>query len=197
MAVKACLLRGISYIKCSMTFVNIAVAISALAAGGQKQFRTETTGWWCFRDFSTIFGCLSLRGYWHGILGHFGRLLAMEKPAKSEKNSVNSDILKGFKGIGNIVKYDVLGRFYGDKWNYRALKETVAKSCNHIQKTRDLVDFVENKCRERCKMFMDSFSGRRRRGYFKFPSLGSPHGVEKWKKHPLEGHPGERIVAIR
>ena len=33
-----------SHTKCSITFVNIAVAISALAGGGgQKRFRTETT----------------------------------------------------------------------------------------------------------------------------------------------------------
>ena len=43
LAVKACLLGGNSNTKCSMTFVNIAVAISALAGGGgQKRFRTKT-----------------------------------------------------------------------------------------------------------------------------------------------------------
>ena len=36
LAVKACLLGGNSNSKCSMTFVNIAVAISALAGGGPK-----------------------------------------------------------------------------------------------------------------------------------------------------------------
>ena len=36
LAVKACLLGGNSYTKCSITFVNIAVAISALAGGGAK-----------------------------------------------------------------------------------------------------------------------------------------------------------------
>ena len=41
LVVKACLLGGISYTKCSMAFINIAVAVSALA-GGQKRFRTET-----------------------------------------------------------------------------------------------------------------------------------------------------------
>ena len=41
LAVKACLLGGNSNTKCSLTFVNIAVAISALAGGGQKRFRTE------------------------------------------------------------------------------------------------------------------------------------------------------------
>ena len=49
LAVKACLLGGNSKTKCSMTFVNIAVAISALAGEGQKRFM--------------IFGCLSARGY--------------------------------------------------------------------------------------------------------------------------------------
>ena len=73
LAVKACLLGGNSNTKCSMTFVNIAVAISALAGGGgaQKRFRTETRIRWCFRHFSRIFGCLSARGYWNGILGSF------------------------------------------------------------------------------------------------------------------------------
>ena len=36
LAVKACLFGGNSYTKCSITFVNIAVAISALAGGGAK-----------------------------------------------------------------------------------------------------------------------------------------------------------------
>ena len=63
LAVKACLLGGNSNTKCSMTFVNIAVAISALAGGGQKRFRTETRIRWGFRHFSRIFGCLSARGY--------------------------------------------------------------------------------------------------------------------------------------
>ena len=62
LAAKACLLGGNSYTKCSITFVNIAVAISALAGGGQKRFRTETRIRWCFRHFSRIFGCLSAEG---------------------------------------------------------------------------------------------------------------------------------------
>ena len=75
-----------SHTKCSITFVNIAVAISALAGGGgegQKRFGTER---WCLRDSSTLFGCLSLRGYWNGILGHFGKLPAMEKRTKMKKH---------------------------------------------------------------------------------------------------------------
>ena len=38
LAVKACLLGGNSNTKCSMTFVNIAVAISALAGGAKNGF---------------------------------------------------------------------------------------------------------------------------------------------------------------
>ena len=40
------------------------------------------------------------------------------------------------------------------------------------------------------KCRLDSFSGRRRRGYLKFPSLGGPHAGEKIKKHPLGGSQG-------
>ena len=43
-----------------------------------------------------------------------------------------------------MVKHDTLEWFYGDKLvNYCALKETIAKTCKHIQRTRDLGDFVE------------------------------------------------------
>ena len=43
-----------------------------------------------------------------------------------------------------MVKHDTLEWFYGDKCvNYCALKETIAKTCKHIQRTRDLGDFVE------------------------------------------------------
>ena len=53
-----------SYTKCLITFVYIAVAMSALAGGGPKQDfapRPRIGGVCVF--FSTIFGCLSLRGY--------------------------------------------------------------------------------------------------------------------------------------
>ena len=35
------------------------------------------------------------------------------------------------------------------------------------------------------KYRLDSFSGRRRRGYLKFPSLGGPHAGRKDKKAPI------------
>ena len=43
-----------------------------------------------------------------------------------------------------MAKHDILELFYGDKCvNYCALKETFAKTCKHIQRTRDLGDVVE------------------------------------------------------
>ena len=62
---------------------------------------------------------------------------------KIEENTVNSGIFNGWgdKGIGSIVEHDVFDRFYGDKSvKYRALKETIAKTWKHIQRTRDLGD---------------------------------------------------------
>ena len=47
------------------------------------------------------------------------------------------------------------------------------------------------------KMLFGQFSGDRRRGYLKFPSLGGPHGGETIKKHPLGGSQGGgEIVAL-
>ena len=64
------------------------------------------------------------------------------------------------------------------------------KHANTLQKTRDLEDFVEKHADNGAKCRLDSFSGRRRRGYLKFPSLGGPHAGEKIKKHPLGGSQG-------
>ena len=64
---------------------------------------------------------------------------------KIEENTVNSGIFNGWgdKGIGSIVEHDVFDRFYGDKSvKYRALKETVAKIWKHVQRTRDLGDYL-------------------------------------------------------
>ena len=133
LAVKACLLGGNSNTKCSMTFVNIAVAISALAGGGaqkrfrtetrpQKRFRTETRIRWCFRHFSRIFGCLSARGYWNGILGHFGSFPAMEKRPKMKKTLYIARFCRvfGCQSIENTAKTSVLDWRYSKKRvNYR------------------------------------------------------------------------------
>ena len=124
LAVKACLLGGNSYTKCSITFVNIAVAISALAGGGQKRFRTETRIGWCFRHFSRIFGCLSARGYWNGILGHFGSFPAMEKRPKMKKTLYIARFCRvfGCQSIENTAKTSVLDWRYSKKRvNYRML----------------------------------------------------------------------------
>ena len=111
--------------KCSMTFVNIAVAISALAGGGgQKRFRTETRIRWCFRHFSRIFGCLSARGYWNGILGHFGSFPAMEKWPKMKKQLYIARFCRvfGCQSIENTAKTSVLDWRYSKKRvNYRML----------------------------------------------------------------------------
>ena len=66
---------------------------------------------------------------------------------KIEENIVNSGIFNGWgdKGIGSIVESNMMfsNRFYGDKSvKYRALKETVAKTWKHIQRTRDLGDYL-------------------------------------------------------
>ena len=70
------------------------------------------------------------------------------------------------------------------------------KHANTLQKTRDLEDFVEKNADNGAKCRLDSFSGRRRRGCLKFPSLGSPHGEENIKQ-PLGGSQGGgEIVAL-
>ena len=97
----------------------------------------------------------------------------------------------GDKGIGSTVKKGYFGRFYGDKCvNYRVWRKTLQKHADTLQKTRDLDDFVERNADNGAKCRLDSFSGRRRRGYLKFPSLGGPHGRENIKKHPLGGSQG-------
>ena len=59
------------------------------------------------------------------------------KPAVwAARSRVNSGIFFNWrdKRIGNMVKHDTLEWFYGDKCvSYSGLKETIAKTCNHIQ----------------------------------------------------------------
>ena len=111
--------------KCSMPFVNIAVAISALAGGGKNGFapRPEYGGvidifWGCLM----IFGCLSARGYWNGILGHFGSFPAMEKRPKIKKTLYIARCCRvfGCQSIENTAKTSVLDWRYSKKSvNYR------------------------------------------------------------------------------
>ena len=78
LAVKACLLGGNSNTKCSMTFVNIAVAISALAGGGGKngfaprpKFRTETKNTVVFSTFFEDFWVSERKMVLKWIFGSF------------------------------------------------------------------------------------------------------------------------------
>ena len=151
LAVKACLLGGNSNTKCSMTFVNIAVAISALAGGrGQKRFRTETSLWWCFRLFSRIFGCLSPRGYWNGILGHFGSFPAMEKRPKMKKTLYIARFCKvfGCQSIANTAKTSVLDWRYSKKRvNYRMLDWKHYKNTVKSNVLEDLLPLWQKTCK--------------------------------------------------
>ena len=136
--------------KCSMTFVNIAVAISALAGGGQKRFRTETRIRWCFRHFSRIFGCLSARGYWNGILGHFGSFPAMEKRPKMKKTLYIARFCRvfGCQSIENTAKTSVLDWRYSKKRvNYRMLDWNITKTLSKAMFWKDLLPLWQKTCK--------------------------------------------------
>ena len=83
--------------------------------------------------------------FWKDFLYICWSWLPALEHGKIEENTVNSGIFNGFgeiRGIGSIVEH-VFDRFYGDKSvNYRALKETIAKTWRHIQRTRDLGDYL-------------------------------------------------------
>ena len=68
LAVKACLLGGNSNTKCSMTFVNIAVAISALAGGGggpkTVSHRDQTPKTVLHRDQNTVVFSTFFEDFW-------------------------------------------------------------------------------------------------------------------------------------
>ena len=162
LAVKACLLGGNSNTKCSMTFVNIPVAISALAGGGpkngfaprpdpKKRFRTETRIRWCFRHFSRIFGCLSARGYWNGILGHFGSFPAMEKRPKMKKTLYIARFCRvfGCQSIENTAKTSVLDWRYSKKRgvNYRMLDWKHYKNTVKSNVWKDLLPLWQKTCK--------------------------------------------------
>ena len=88
---------------------------------------------------------LSKTMFWKDFLYICWSWLPALEHGKIEENTVNSGIFNGWgdKGIGSIVEHDVFDRFYGDKSvKYRALKETIAKTWKHIQRTRDLGDYL-------------------------------------------------------
>ena len=115
--------------------------------------------------------------FWKDFLYICWSWLPALEHGKIEENTVNSGIFNGWgdKGIGCIVEHDDFDRFYGDKSvNYRALKETIAKTWKHIQRTRiwaSLSSYLKFRS-------LESLQGRKK---WKFHSLGSPHGGEKWK----------------
>ena len=97
-----------------VTFVDIAVAISASAGGGLKIFAPKPFLCWCFCNFWTIFACQRSRRYGERILGRFEGGPAMEKrtwdrlPAtkngqkwKKKKKLRNIDVFKGFGMLEN------------------------------------------------------------------------------------------------
>ena len=71
-----------------VTFVYIAVAISALAGGGggpSKISHRNRSPAGVFVIFRTFFGVWIWRGYWDGILGRFGGILGLEKRRNRNK----------------------------------------------------------------------------------------------------------------
>ena len=100
--------------------------------------------------FSTIFGSLSLRRYWNGILRHFGKLHALENRRKMKKKIVWIAIFwEVFRcqGIENIAKTSVLDRRYGEKTvNYRFWTGNIVKT---LWKTMFWKD-----CKKNCNYIM-------------------------------------------
>ena len=64
------------------------------------------------------------------------------------------------------------------------------KHANTLQRNTGFGGFCGKNADNGAKCRLDSFSGGRRRGYLKLPSLGGPHAGEKIKKHPLGGSQG-------
>ena len=63
---------------------------------------------------------------------------------KIEENTVNSGIFNGWgdKGLEALSNMMFSTGFMATKVKYRALKETIAKTWKHIQRTRDLGDYL-------------------------------------------------------
>ena len=92
---------------------------------------------------------LSKTMFWKDFLYICWSWLPALEHGKIEENTVNSGIFNGWgdKGIGCIVEHDVFDRFYGDKSvKYRALKETIAKTWKHIQRTRGFGGLSRRRC---------------------------------------------------
>ena len=108
LAVKACLLGcNLAILNAQVTFVYIAVAISALAGGGGGHLKfshRNPSSAGVFVIYRTIFGRWIWRGYWDGNLGRFGGVPATEKRTweasgngktdNNEKQTANTDVFK-------------------------------------------------------------------------------------------------------
>ena len=125
LAVKACLLGGNSNTKCSMTFVNIAVAISALAGGGPKNGFAPRPAYGGVLDFFRGF-----LGVWaqEGIETEFWVILVAfwqwKNGQKWKKHCTQQDFARffGCQSIANTAKTSVLDWRYSKKRvNYRML----------------------------------------------------------------------------
>ena len=81
-----------------VTFVYIAVAISALAGGGAlKNFAPKPFPCWCFRNFSDVFWGLDLKRVLIWNFGSFWGDFGTGKEEKQKQNSVHRDVLEGFR----------------------------------------------------------------------------------------------------
>ena len=99
-----------------VTFVNIAVAMSASAWGSQKRFRTEPGLRWWFRVFWTIFARRRSRSYGDAILGRLGRMRHL-----------------GCWSTENTTKTSVLDQLYAQKRvNYLFSKKTLKQHCKNL-----------------------------------------------------------------
>ena len=112
LAVKACLLGcNSTTLNAQVTFVYIAVAISALAGGGLKMFAPKPFLCWCFRNFSDDFWALDLKRVLRWNFGSFWGVPATEKRTwdasgngktdNNEKKTANTDVF-AFKGFGML-----------------------------------------------------------------------------------------------
>ena len=79
-----------------MTFVNIAVAISALAGGGPKTVSHRDQNTVVFSTFFEDFWVSERKRVLKWNFGSFCSFPAMEKRPKMKKNIVHSKILQGF-----------------------------------------------------------------------------------------------------
>ena len=124
LAVKACLLGGNSNTKCSMTFVNIAVAISALAGGGKNGFapRPEYGGVFdIFRGFLGVWAQEGIEMEFWVILVAFRQWKNGQKWKKTLYIARFCRVF-GCQSIENTAKTSVLDWRYSKKRvNYRML----------------------------------------------------------------------------